>query len=92
MLQWALSYAADDLTPSPVFQDRAFLRIWDIPPGQSYGWRADTTLSSGSGGAVLITRRYGSPGFSYLKDDGGGLAFEVSSQDAPIVWQLVRIR
>ncbi len=89
---WALSHAADDLTPSPVFQDRASLRIWDIPAGQAYGWRADTTLDSGAGGAVLITRRYGRPGFSYLRDGGHGVSFESSSADATIDWQLVRIR
>jgi hypothetical protein len=92
MLEWTLSHAADDRTPSPAFQDRASLRIWDIPADQEYGWRPDTSVSSAAGGTALVTRRYGSPGFSYLLDDGGGVLFAISSQTATLEWQLVRVK
>lgn len=92
LLEWTLSHAADDRTPTPAFQDRASLRIWDIPAAQEYGWRPDAAISSAAGGTALVTRRYGSPGFSYLYDDGGGVTFQVSSQTATLVWQLVRVK
>jgi len=92
LLEWTLSHAADDRTPSPAFQDRASLRIWDLPADQEYGWRPDTAINSAAGGTTLVTRRYGSPGFSYLVDDGGGVLFAISSQTATLEWQLVRVK
>jgi hypothetical protein len=91
LLDWALGYAGDDLTPNTQYQDLNSLRIWDLPLGQSYGWRADAFLSA-SGTTAFLFKRYGSPGFARLFDNGAGIHVEIDGFEFPIVWKILRIR
>jgi hypothetical protein len=91
LLDWALGYAGDDLTTNAQYQDLNSLRIWDLPPGQSYGWRADAFLSA-SQTTEFFFKRYGSPGFVRLFDNGDGVHVEIEAYETPVEWKLLRIR
>lgn len=91
LLDWALGYAGDDLTANAQYQDLNSLRIWDLPPGQSYGWRADAFLSA-SLTTEFLFKRYGSPGFVRLFDNGSGVHVEIEPYETPIAWKVLRIR
>lgn len=91
VLDWALSHAGDDLTQNPRYQDRASLRVWDIPAGQGYGWRPDAILTRASP-TFFLFKRYGSPGWMRVTDDGAGLSVEVRGFEVPIRWKLLRTR
>ena len=91
VLDWALSHAGDDLTPNPRYQDRASLRVWDIPAGQGYGWRPDAILTRASP-TFFLFKRYGSPGWLRVTDDGLGLSVEVRGFEVPIRWKILRTR
>jgi len=91
LLDWALSHAADDLTPNPRFQDRASLRVWDLPVGQSYGWWPDATLTSAAPTQTLF-KRYGSPGWARITNADAGFSVEVQGYEVPTRWLLLRIR
>ena len=78
LLDWALSHAADERTPNPYFQDRASLTVWDIPSG-ALGWYESGRLRTAVPGGVFAHRRFGSPLFVYLQDDGPGLPLRVSA-------------
>ncbi len=91
LLDWALSHAGDDRTPNPIYQDRASLRVWDLPAFQSYGWRGDATMTRTSA-PYYFFKTYGSPGVAYFTDDGAGLHVEVHAFDVPIRWKVLRIR
>jgi len=91
LLDWALGYAGDDLTSNAQYQDLNSLRIWDLPPGQSYGWRADAFLSA-SQTTEFLFKRYGSPGFARLFDNGSGVHVEIEAYETPVAWKVLRIR
>jgi hypothetical protein len=91
LLNWALSYAGDDLTPNATYQDRASLRVWDLPVGQGYGWRADALLTRETP-TLYFFKPYGSPGYARYLDDGTGLHLEVHAFEVPISWKVLRIR
>lgn len=90
VLDWALSHAADDLTPNPRYQDGASLRIWDLP-GLSYGWHPDAELTPASP-AFFLFKRYGSPGWFRVRGVDAGATVEVEAFEVPARWRLLRIR
>ena len=99
MLDWTLSHVADDRTPNAELQDRASLRVWDIPVG-TIGWSSGGFLNTAIG-TVERERRYGSPLFIYVQDQGTGLEVRVTAtrwfgtpQATPIphAWALVRLQ
>lgn len=90
LLDWALSHAADDLTPNQWYQDRASYRVSDIPDGWT-GWRPAARLAPSASVAATITRRHGSVDWVVLQDEGAGLAVTVTS-DAQVAWKLIRLR
>jgi hypothetical protein len=92
MLDWTLSHAADDLTEHPVYQDRASLRVWDIPEGHPVGWRPAAVLSEGGQRAVTFSRPGGSPHYLYLRDAGEGVGFVISGTTPELRWRLIRTR
>lgn len=89
LLTWALSHAADDQTPSPVFQDRVSRQVYAVDGG-AYGWAADAEVSGAE--AVTATRPYGAPGYMYLRDPDGSLRIDATADMAPVKWMVVRIR
>jgi hypothetical protein len=91
VLDWALSHAGDDLTPNQRYQDRASLRVWDIPAGQGYGWRPDAILTRAAP-TFFLFKRYGSPGWLRVTDDGAGLSVEIRGFEVPIRWKILRTR
>ena len=91
LLNWALSYAGDDLTPNPTYQDRASLRVWDLPVTQSYGWRPDAVMTRTTPPQYFF-KTYGSPGYARFLDDGNGLHLDVQAFEVPIAWKVLRIR
>ena len=91
LLNWALSYAGDDLTPNPTYQDRASLRIWDLPVTQSYGWRPEAVMTRTTPPQYFF-KTYGSPGYARFLDDGNGLHLDVQAFEVPIAWKVLRIR
>ncbi|MEX2180837.1 MAG: hypothetical protein WD771_02240 [Gemmatimonadaceae bacterium] len=91
LLTWALSHVGDDLTSNPIYQDRASLRVWQLPAGQSYGWRPDAVLSADAP-YVLFFKSYGSPGFVLIQDTGAGLDLTVEGFNVPVAWKALRIR
>lgn len=91
LLDWALSHAADDLTPNPRYQDRASLRVWDLPSGQSYGWWSDAVLTPTSPTHTLF-KRYSSPGWARITGGAAGFTVEVQGYEVPTRWLLLRIR
>lgn len=91
IIDWALSHAGDDITPNTRYQDRASLRVWDIPPGQGYGWRPDAILTRASP-TFFLFKRYGSPGWLRVTDDGSGLSVEIRGFEVPIRWKILRTR
>lgn len=91
LLDWTLSHAADDLTPNPRYQDRASLRVWDLPDGQSYGWWSDAVLTADSPNHTLF-KRYGSPGWASIRNADAGFTVEVQGYEVPTRWLLLRIR
>jgi hypothetical protein len=91
LLDWTLSHAADDLTPNPRYQDRASLRVWDLPGGQSYGWWSDAVLSPTYTTHTLF-KRYGSPGWARITNGDAGFTVEVQGYEIPTRWLLLRIR
>ena len=50
--------------------------------------RADLKLKP----SEFLFKRYGSPGFARLFDNGGGVHVEVEGYQTPIVWKVLRIR
>jgi len=91
LLDWALSYAGDDLTPNATYQDRASLRVWDLPPTQVYGWGADALMTRASAPRFFF-KTYGSPGYARFLDDGNGVHLDVEAFEVPIAWKVLRIR
>jgi hypothetical protein len=91
LLDWALSHAADDLTPNPRYQDRASLRVWDLPGGQTYGWWSDAVLTP-SAPTFTLFKRFGSPGWARITDGAAGFTVEVQGYEVPTRWLLLRIR
>jgi hypothetical protein len=91
VIDWALSHAGDDLTPNPRYQDRASLRVWDIPAGQGYGWRPDAILTR-TAPTFFLFKRHGSPGWMRVTDDGLGLSVEIRGFEVPIRWKILRTR
>lgn len=91
LLDWTLSHAADDLTPNPRYQDRASLRVWDLPDGQLYGWWSDAVLTDAAPTYTLF-KRYGSPGWARIRDADAGFTIEVQGYEVPTRWLLLRIR
>ena len=95
VLQWTLSHAGDDRTDNPLYQNRAFLRISDVPASLTYGWRPDAVVRSGAAaesGVARATRRYGSPGYMYLRDGGKGVRFTLASDVPGVEWAVLRMR
>lgn len=91
LLDWALSYVGDDRTPNPIYQDRASLRVWDLPASQFYGWRADAAMTRTSA-PFFFFKPYGSPGIAHFVDDGHGIFLDVAAPEVPIRWKVLRIR
>lgn len=91
VLDWALSHAADDLTPNPRYQDRASLRVWELPNGQLYGWWSDAVLTAAAPTYTLF-KRYGSPGWARIANADAGFTIEVQGYEVPTRWLLLRIR
>jgi hypothetical protein len=91
LLDWALSHAGDDRTGNPIYQDRASLRVWDLPEFQTYGWRGDVAMT-GTSAPFYFFKSYGSPGVAYFTDEGAGLHLEVHAFEVPIRWKVLRIR
>jgi hypothetical protein len=91
MLTWGMSHAADDLTPSPLYQDGASLRVSQYESPTQYGWHPSAVLS-GAPQTATATRRYGSPGYMYLQDSGGGVRLAARSATDGVRWLFLRIR
>ncbi len=91
LLEWTLSHAGDDVTPNPRYQDRASLRVWDLPAGQSYGWWSDALLTAAAPTFTLF-KRYGSPGWARIQQADAGFSLEVQGYEVPTRWLLLRIR
>jgi hypothetical protein len=91
LLDWTLSHAADDITPNPRYQDRASLRVWDLPDGQIYGWWSDGVLTPAAPTYTLF-KRYGSPGWARIIGGDAGFTVEVQGYEVPTRWLLLRIR
>ena len=91
LLDWALSHAGDDRTPNPIYQDRASLRVWDLPSFQTYGWHADAVMT-GTSAPFFFFKADGSPGVAQFTDEGGGLHVEVFAFTVPVRWKVLRIR
>lgn len=93
LLAWALSQAADDLTPNQDVQNPVFARVSTAGEASAQGWLPAATLRTGasavrsdatapatvSGNAVAVTRRYGSPGFLRIEDGGIGGVYTLSA-------------
>jgi hypothetical protein len=92
MIDWTLSHAADDLTPNVSYQDHASLRIWEIPDSLPVGWRPALTLSASEVRSGSFQRRGGDPHYVYLRDDGDGVGFSISSGMSALEWKLIRTR
>ncbi|HEX8695286.1 MAG TPA: hypothetical protein VF746_22940 [Longimicrobium sp.] len=88
VLQWTLSHAADDRTPSATFQNRAFRDAWNVQGG--LGWEPHGTLAAGSGAWFEEKRLYGSSGFAYLAGRGG--VYHLTAGVDGVRWMIVRIR
>lgn len=91
LLDWALSYAADDVTPNPRYQDRASLRVWDLPSGQLFGWWPDALLSDAAP-TFFLFKRFGSPGYARIRGADDGFTVGVEAFAIPIRWRLLRVR
>ncbi len=90
LLTWALSHAGDDLTDNPVFQDRAWLRVW-ASAEPDYGWFPEAVLQGGAG-SVTGQTMYGNPGYFLLRDTGAGMSIRVSASAPGVQWRVLRIR
>ncbi|HWK88583.1 MAG TPA: hypothetical protein VNP72_01260 [Longimicrobium sp.] len=90
MLEWTLSHAADDLTPSPRYQDPTFLRVGDIPAGYEPAWRPDHVISGG--GTFTVQRRWGGSGYTLLHAGASGLRFRAVAETPGVHWMLLRVR
>lgn len=91
ILDWALSYIGDDITPNPRYQDRASLRVWDVPITQGYAWRADALMTRDTPPQYFF-KTYGSPGYALFLDGGSGMNLDVNTFEVPIAWKVLRIR
>jgi hypothetical protein len=89
VVQWAHSHAADDRTSHWRYQDRTFLRVWDLRAGQA-GWHPDASLTGGGGGAT-VNRPYNSPGYTYIRDTGRGVAVDIRTGHPQVYWAIYRI-
>ena len=94
LLTWALSVVGDDRNPTTLYQDPVSLRVWDVRPGEAYGWHPDGALEGGSGATVTGVSAYGSPGYSYLRDTGAGVRVRLSSSvpREGMRWMVMRVR
>lgn len=86
MLAWTLSHAADDRTPSLVYQDHGFMRAWDS--AEASAWRAFASLSPGAP-PVRLAQYQASTG--YFEMAGGG-SYSLSSTVDGVQWMVVRLR
>jgi hypothetical protein len=92
LLDWTLSYAADDITPNPAYQDPSFLRIWNLPGGHPIGWRPAAVLTEAGLRTVAFQRFGGSSHHLHLLDSGNGVGFSINSSSPTLHWKLIRIR
>jgi hypothetical protein len=91
LLDWALGYAGDDLTANEQYQDLNSYRIWDLPPGSSYGWHPDAVLEA-TAPTMFLFKRYGSPGYARIFDPGTGVHVEIEMYETPVDWKILRIQ
>lgn len=71
MLTWTLAHALDDAVGGSTFQDRQFLRSWDVPPENPIGWHPHAVVSVGDGADVQAKRMHGSTGYFRIAGRGG---------------------
>lgn len=86
LLAWTLSHAADDVTPSPTYQDDAFLRVWDNAGGD--GWGPAARVSPGSAPVTVIQDPESA---GYFEMSGGG-TYALRSRSSGVRWMIVRLR
>jgi hypothetical protein len=92
LLDWTLSYAADDITSNTAFQDASFLRIWNLPGEHPIGWRPAAVLTETGVRITTFERFGGSSHHLHLLDSGTGLGFAINSSSPMLHWKLIRIR
>jgi hypothetical protein len=89
LLTWALSYVADDLTASSVFQERAYREAWRAREGAA-GWAADAEIDGLR--SVTVQRPFGNLGYVRIRPAAADLPL-VTEASVPGVRQMVmRVR
>jgi hypothetical protein len=95
MLLYAASQAMDDLTPSPVFQNRTFELVGVRAFNSSATWTrtglaADALLRSGFGDPGRWRPPAGAVGYFTIQDNDVGGTFSAAASEPAVQWLIVR--